>query len=203
MSIVYMPGFNSSPASEKSCLLRQHFPHIVVPEYNTWDPDISYTQLDQTIRPLATSGALLTGSSLGGFWAYHFACRYRLPCLLINPCMYPEKSLHRYLGTVENFYTHERGTLTQANLDRYAHYQPVGQPRHTCVLHEQGDELIPYQESIRNFMGRARLLLPGGGNHRFVRTELIISSIKDMLSHQHGSGAPTHAIHSPVPTALK
>ncbi|MCB5191663.1 hypothetical protein LG198_13070 [Methylobacillus arboreus] len=181
MNIVYMPGFNSSPASEKSRLLREHFPLVAIPEYNTWDPDISHAQLGEVIQPLARAGVLLAGSSLGGFWAYQFASRYRQPCLLINPCMHPEQSLQRYLGEVENFYTHERGILTETHLAQYRKYRFAGKPSRVTVLHEQGDELIPYQESVQNFSGKARLILPGGGNHRFARTNLIVESIKQML----------------------
>lgn len=182
MYIVYLPGFNSSPASEKSSLLRQHFPQIIIPEYNTWAPEISYAQLEELIQPLLATGVLLTGSSLGGFWAYHFACRHQQPCLLINPCMHPEHSLQHYLGKVENFYTHEQGWLGETQLARYAQYRFTGKPRRITVLHEQGDELIPYLESVRNFCGKAKLILPGGGHHRFARTGLIVESISQMLT---------------------
>ena len=181
MNIVYMPGFNSSPASEKSSLLREHFPHIVIPEYNTWDPDLSYAQLEQIIQPLLDQGVLLTGSSLGGFWAYQLARHYGQPCLLINPCMHPETSLQRYIGKVENFYTKAQCWLTQEHLAKYAAYRFAGKPSRVTVLHEQGDELIPFMESVTNFSSKARLILPGGGHHRFARTDLIVSSIIDML----------------------
>lgn len=183
-NLVYLPGFNSSPASEKSSLLRQHFPNVIVPEYNTWDPQISYAQLSALIAPLQSQGLVLAGSSLGGFWAYQFASLYRLPCLLINPCMHPELSLQRYLGMVENFYSGEQGLLTQEHLAQYAQYAQDGvasRPSRITVLHEQGDELIPYQESVQNFVGKARLILPGGGHHRFARTDLIVESLQQLL----------------------
>lgn len=176
-----MPGFNSSPISEKSKLLAAHFPDIAIADYNTWDPDISYAQLIQHIKPLLSGKLLLTGSSLGGFWAYHLASQYQLPCLLINPCMSPEISLQQYVGIVENFYTHETGFLTTQHLARYQQFRSRNRPSHITVLHEQGDELIPYQESVRNFVGKARLLLPGAGNHRFSRTDLLIESIRLMM----------------------
>lgn len=182
MNIIYLPGFNSSPASEKSSLLRQHFPSVVVPDYNTWDPHLSYAQLHDLISPLQQQGLVLAGSSLGGFWAYQFASRYHLPCLLINPCMQPEHSLHRYIGPVENFYSGEQGLLKPEHLASYAQYRLPGQPRRLTVLHEQGDELIPYQESVRNFVGKARLILPGAGHHRFARTDLIVESLQQLLT---------------------
>lgn len=182
MNILYLPGFNSSPASEKSSLLRQHFPAVLVADYNTWNPHISYAQLNALIAPLQHQGLVLAGSSLGGFWAYHFASQYHLPCLLINPCMQPENSLQRYLGAVENFYSGERGLLTPEDLAAYQQYRMDGQPSRLTVLHEQGDELIPYQESVRNFVGKARLILPGDGHHRFARTDLIVESLQQLMT---------------------
>lgn len=175
-----MPGFNSSPLSEKSKLLTAQFPGIVIPDYNSWDPEISYAQLTHCIEPLLSEKLLLTGSSLGGFWAYHLASQYKLPCLLINPCMSPEISLQRYVGPVENFYTHETGLLTKHHLAQYQRFRFPGKPRYITVLHEQGDELIPYQESVKNFVGKAKLLLPGAGNHRFARTDLLLENIRLM-----------------------
>lgn len=154
---------------------------MVVPEYNTWDPHLSYTQLSGLIAPLQSQGVVLAGSSLGGFWTYQFASLYHLPCLLINPCMQPERSLHRYLGPVENFYSGEQGLLTPEHLACYAQYRMTGRPSRITVLHEQGDELIPYQESVQNFVGKARLILPGGGHHRFARTDLIVESLQQLL----------------------
>ena len=96
--------------------------------------------------------------------------------------MHPEHSLQRYLGKVENFYTHEQDWLGETQLARYAQYRFTGKPRRITVLHEQGDELIPYLESVRNFCGKAKLILPGGGHHRFARTGLIVESISQMLT---------------------
>jgi len=93
--------------------------------------------------------------------------------------MQPETTLQQYVGPVENFYTHEKGMFSQANLLQFSQYRYAGEPVCT-VLHEQGDELIPYQESIENFSGKARLILPEGGNHRFEQVQLIIDEINLM-----------------------
>lgn len=97
--------------------------------------------------------------------------------------MHPEQSLHRYLGKVENFYTGEQGLLTTEHLAAYKQYRMPGHPSRLTVLHEQGDELIPYQESVQNFVGKARLILPGGGHHRFARTDLIIESLQQLITY--------------------
>lgn len=179
-SIIYLPGFNSGPQSEKSVILAQAFPGLRLADYDTWNTAHGYEQLESLIQPLLVDKPILIGSSLGGFWAYQFACKYQLPCLLINPCMHPENTLSQYIGKVENFYTHKTGIFTEQDVARFADYRFVGSPAACTVLHEKGDELIPYQESMANFSGRARLILPEGGNHRFAQVQLILDEIKLM-----------------------
>ena len=184
MTLVYLPGFNSSPLSEKSHQLRQEFGELHCAEYDSWHPDRAAQQLQSLLRPMLADAPLLIGSSLGGFWAYHLAAQHGLRCVLINPCMQPERSLHHAIGAVQNMYTHETGTLTVDDLARYPayrHAQPV--PAAMCtVLHEQGDEVIPYQESVTNFSGQARLITPAGGNHRFTQMPLLYAEIRRLLA---------------------
>lgn len=185
--LVYLPGFNSGPQSEKSQQLRTAFPSIVVASYDTWNPDRGYAQLCDLIQPLLAARPLLVGSSLGGFWAYHLANQWQLSSVLINPCMTSEISLKPSIGAVQNFYTSQSGVLTAKDLSKYANYQHAGSAP-TTVLHEQGDELIPYQESVANFadLPNAKLILPAGGNHRFTHMQLLLDEIRLSLN----AGAP-------------
>ena len=188
-SLIYLPGFNSGPQSEKSIQLKQEFPQLIVPAYDTWVPSNGFRQLDTLIAPLLSHGPVLIGSSLGGFWAYQFASKYGLRCVLLNPCMTPEVSLKYAVGKVENFYTHETGCLTLENLLEYPNYRFTPHPAfnpltHCTVLHEKGDETIPYQESVANFTGKARLVLLEGGHHRFAQLDVAIKEIKAMCENR-------------------
>jgi hypothetical protein len=183
--MIYLPGFNSGPQSEKSVLLKQEFPNLIVPIYDTWNPDNGFRQLDALISPLLPDSPVLVGSSLGGFWAYQFASKYGLRCVLLNPCMTPEVSLKYAVGKVGNFYTHETGVLTMEDLLKYPDYRANPHPsfkplNHCTVLHEKGDETIPYQESVDNFTGKAKLVLLEGGHHRFSRLDIAINEIRSM-----------------------
>ena len=184
-AVIYIPGFNSGPQSEKSSLLKQAFPGLTVASYDSWNPDLGYQQLDNQLRSFGKQDLLMIGSSLGGFWAYQLAKQYALDCLLINPCMSPEISLRSSIGVVENFYTHETGVLTPEDLRKYPSYRfanPEWDESTRCtVLHEKGDEVIPYQESVTNFAKTARLKLLEGGNHRFAHTDVLINEIRALL----------------------
>jgi uncharacterized protein len=180
-ALIYLPGFNSGPQSEKSASLMRHFAALEVASYDSWDPDQGHRDLDALMRPLASVAPVLVGSSLGGFWAWHFAAKYRLRCVLLNPCMTPEVTLAPYLGEVQNMYSGAKGLLTRAHLLRYGVYRG-GSPLACTVLHEKGDELIPYQESVANFSAPVRLVLVEGGSHRFENLEVAIAEIEAMLA---------------------
>jgi len=157
------------------------FPDIVLASYDTLHPDIGYRQLDDIVSGVPHR-PILIGSSLGGFWAYQLAKRHELDCVLLNPCMTPEKTLRPDIGLVTNMYTGEQSVLTETDLLRYEAYRLPGEPAGCVVLHEKGDELIPYQESIANFDGKARLVLIEGGSHSFEHLEPAIREINSLLS---------------------
>lgn len=181
-SIIYLPGFNSGPQSAKSSQLKIEFPDLIVATYDTWHPHQGYVQLEALITPYLQDDLILIGSSLGGFWSYYFACKHSFKCVLLNPCMTPESTLSPYLGEVQNRYSGEKGFMTPEDLARYEQYRFTGAPKQCTVLHQKGDELIPYQESIDNFQHGARLVLLEGGSHDFESLPTAIAEIRRLQS---------------------
>lgn len=179
--MIYIHGFRSSPMTEKGQVFKRTFPGITLASYDTLHPAIGYQQLDRIVRNELPRQPILIGSSLGGFWAYQFATKYALKCVLLNPCMHPEVTLRPYIGRVENLYTSEQGDMDERDLKRYSQYRLAGEAAQCVVLHEKGDELIPYEESVANFEGRARLILIEGGSHSFEHLEIAIREIEALL----------------------
>lgn len=180
-TLIYIHGFRSSPLSEKSKAFSEVFPGITLATYDTLHPDIGFAQLDEIISKALPGKPILIGSSLGGFWAYQFAKRFALKCVLLNPCMRPEITLKPDIGVVTNMYTGEQGTMDELDLLKYDQYRLDGEPSTCVVLHEKGDELIPYQESVANFEGKAKLVLIEGGSHSFEHLEVAMQEIKLLL----------------------
>ena len=176
-ALIYIHGFRSSPLSEKSRAFKKIFPDIILAAYDTLHPDFGFRQLDEIVRNALPSEPILIGSSLGGFWAYQFAKKYSLRCVLLNPCMNPEVTLEPDVGLVTNMYTGEQGTMTASDLQKYSQYRLDGTAE-CVVLHEKGDELIPYQESVANFEGQAKLVLVEGGSHSFEHLDLAMQEIE-------------------------
>lgn len=183
-SLIYIHGFRSSTTSEKSRAFRKIFPEITLATYDTLHPDIGFRQLDEIISAALPHHLILIGSSLGGFWAYQFAKKYSLKCVLLNPCMNPEVTLKPDIGLVTNMYTGEEGVMDESDLLKYDQYRLDGEPEAGIVLHEKGDELIPYQESVANFEGKAKLVLIEGGSHSFERLDIAIEEINRLLEGQ-------------------
>ncbi len=181
-SLIYLHGFRSSPMTEKGQVFRRTFPAVTLATYDSLHPDISYRQLDRIVREELPQQPILVGSSLGGFWAYQFAKQYALSCVLLNPCMSPEITLAPYLGIVQNLYTGERGVMEESDLQAYGRYRLAGEAAQCVVLHEKGDELIPFQQSVANFEGKARLILIEGGSHRFEHLDIAIEEIEALIS---------------------
>lgn len=179
--LIYIHGFRSSPLSGKSRALKKIFPGIILATYDTLHPDIAFLQLDALIGEAVKRQSILIGSSLGGFWAYQFAKRYALSCVLLNPCMRPEVTLRPDIGVVTNMYTDEQGIMTEDDLRKYDAYRFAGNAR-CVVLHEKGDELIPYTESVANFQGNAKLVLIEGGSHAFEHLQAAIDEIHLLAS---------------------
>ena len=179
--LIYIHGFRSSPLSGKSRALRDIFPGILLASYDTLHPDAGFAQLDAILRATLPRRPLLVGSSLGGFWSYQFAKKYGVPCVLLNPCMQPEATLQPYIGEVKNMYTGDRGVMEKSDLLRYDAYRFPGEAQ-CVVLHEKGDELIPYQESVSHFTGKAKLVLIEGGSHSFEHLDHAVEEIHTLLA---------------------
>lgn len=101
LEIVYFHGFNSSPLTDKVAKLKAAFPDatIIAPNISS-DPAQAWESIDNTLygvhyrSPCAENvKTVLVGTSLGAFWASHFAKLWGYKCFLINPCYNPAEVL--------------------------------------------------------------------------------------------------------------
>src|SRR5688572_7024988 len=108
--LIYIHGFNSSPASSKAQLLKARlevlgrgaeFAAPALPH----SPAQAAVLLDALVA--RHPGAALVGSSLGGFYATYFAEKRGLKAVLLNPAVRPYELLRGELGVQRNFHTGE------------------------------------------------------------------------------------------------
>ena len=169
--LIYIHGFNSSPASFKANLLKRQlealgrgaeFSAPALPDR----PGAAAVLLE---RELANHpGAALIGSSLGGFYATWLAERHGLKAVLVNPAVRPYEGLRQYLGEQQNLYTGARYELMQAHLEelRQMDVGAISRPERYLLLVRTGDEVLDYREAVERYRGCRQRVIEGG-DHGF------------------------------------
>jgi predicted esterase YcpF (UPF0227 family) len=120
--IVYLHGFNSSPASDKAQVLKRYlegrglgdrYACPMLPD----TPAEAIHAIEYAIKGQSARSLTFLGSSLGGFYATWMAEKLDCRAVLINPAITPHIGLQAYLGTQKNLHTGELYELTHVHLE--------------------------------------------------------------------------------------
>lgn len=171
--VIYLHGFNSSPASHKARLFTDYcrglgLRDVLVPALSH-DPARALQTIEDSIGPGGERTALLVGSSLGGYYATYLVERYGLKAALINPAVSPCDYLPReFIGTHRNQYTHEEYefTLEHAAFLRTLDIKKIRDPSRYLLLVQTGDRTLDYRMAVNLYKG-ARQVVQEGGSHSF------------------------------------
>ncbi len=168
--LVYLHGFNSSPASHKARYLRawmteRGLGHLYACPELPDTPGEAVRVIESAVAAVPAASLTFIGSSLGGYYATWFAERLGCRAVLVNPAVTPYIGLEAYLGPQKNLYTGAPYELTRAHLDgwralRVEHIDP----ERYLVLLETGDEVLDWREAARRYEG-ARMSVRDGGDH--------------------------------------
>ncbi|MBI2754528.1 MAG: alpha/beta fold hydrolase [Betaproteobacteria bacterium] len=168
--IVYLHGFNSTPASHKARTLRAYMDarglgHLFACPVLPHRPADAVRAIEGEIARCEPGELTLVGSSLGGFYATHYAEKRRCRAVLIQPAVFPYAGLEGMLGPQQNLHTGERYELTREHLEgwRSLAVERVDPERYLLLL-ETGDELLDWREAARKYEG-ARMVIRDGGDH--------------------------------------
>ena len=163
--IVYLHGFNSSPQSHKAQLLERYMAERgLASEYACPAlPPLASDALRAVEKLMPLRNCSFIGSSLGGFYATHFAEKYGAPAVLINPAIDPHVGLRAYLGTQKNLHTGELYDVTEAHLREWEKlYVPRITPARYLLIVETGDEVLDYRKAVARYAGAEQVVIPGG-----------------------------------------
>jgi predicted esterase YcpF (UPF0227 family) len=136
--IVYIHGFNSSPASHKSNQLRDRLVALgreaesICPALPHW-PKHAMALLEREIARVPTEEVTLVGSSLGGFYATALTEKTGVRSVLVNPAITPQEGLRAYLGPQRNLYSGEEYVLTEEHLTQLAELHVPKPARWTAI----------------------------------------------------------------------
>ena len=165
-SLLYLHGFNSSPASKKARQLVRACERLGIAEQRVpalhHHPRQAIAQCEQAIAELGAP--LLIGSSLGGYYATHLAERHGLKALLINPAVLPHTRFDGYLGAQQNLYSGETWQLTHEHIQALAELEaaPPQDPQRFQVWLQTGDETLDYRQAQALYRACALRIQPGG-----------------------------------------
>jgi len=183
--IVYLHGFNSSPASGKAKLLGEHMASIGrLAEYvcpalpNSPREAIAHVEAELARhRPVSVT---LIGSSLGGFYATHLAEKHGWKAVLVNPAVHAHKLLRSALGPQTNWNSGEKWALTEAHLAELAalDVDAITLPKRYLLLAQTGDEVLDYRDAVAYYAG-ATQIIEDGGDHGFAGFERHFQTILD------------------------
>jgi predicted esterase YcpF (UPF0227 family) len=173
VAVLYLHGFNSSPASFKAQQLAACWQDMGLPAEQLHIPVLP-NDPQQAIEGLELwmagqeQDVLVVGSSLGGYYATWLAEKYGCKALLINPAVRPALRFQQYLGPQQNFSTGERWELTEQHVQALAALQ-TGPPQDAgryWVWLQTGDETLDYREAEIFYRG-CRLDIREGGDHGY------------------------------------
>jgi predicted esterase YcpF (UPF0227 family) len=169
-AMIYIHGFNSSPASFKARLLQEVLAQRA-PEIKFIAPTLPHAPaaaarlLDALVE--ASPCAVLAGSSLGGYYATWLAERHALPAVLINPAVRPYELLDGHVGLQKNFHTGEEYEFSTAHVEELRALEIATiTPKNYLLMAETGDEVLDYRQAVARYAG-ARQYVLDGGDHGF------------------------------------
>lgn len=171
--IIYLHGFNSSPASFKARQMQARMQEMGLGERFTapaLPPDIpaAIQCIEAEIACCRDLEPTLVGSSLGGYYATFLAEKYRLRAALINPAVRPYELLTPLLGRQKNLYTGAEYELTPDHIAQLKALEVarIADPTRYLLLVETGDEVLDYRQAVEKYAGARQVIIPGG-DHSF------------------------------------
>lgn len=171
--LLYIHGFNSSPASHKARLLKQRFEAMgrgsefacpALPDR----PAHAMVMLEEQLSRVQPTEVTLVGSSLGGYYATYLAEKSGVRAVLVNPAVEPYVGLQAYLGPQKNIYTGATYELTPQHLEELLVLdvdRPTRLGRYYLMV-TTGDELLDYRKAVKKYAG-AKQLVVQGSDHGF------------------------------------
>ena len=163
--LIYIHGFNSSPASSKAQLLKgrldalgrgAEFAAPALPH----SPAAAAALLDTFVT--RHPGAVLVGSSLGGYYATWLAEKHDLKAVLLNPAVRPYELLKDHLGPQQNLHTGERYEFTARHVEemRALEIAAITPARYLLVV-ATGDEVLDYRSAVERYRGCRQVVIRG------------------------------------------
>jgi predicted esterase YcpF (UPF0227 family) len=163
--LIYIHGFNSSPASAKAQLLKAKLEALRrSAEFSAPALPHSPAQAAVVLDALVARhpGAALVGSSLGGYYATNLSERHGLKAVLLNPAVRPYEQLAPLVGRQKKFHTGVEYDFTAQHVAelRALEVERVTPARYLLIV-AKGDEVLDYRRAVERYRGCRQLVIEG------------------------------------------
>lgn len=185
LTILYLHGFASvfNPDSNKVKALSK------LGKVVGFDIDYAKTrgEIEEDILRFVYSNDidLIVGCSMGGYNAINIGAATGIPCVALNPALFPERKLKERVGkTVANYVTKEKIVITE---DHVKSYNPFDKEfsfeteAFCLVLVDEDDDVIDAQETFDILAGTYECIMFKGGSHRFEHMEEALPFVTELL----------------------
>jgi predicted esterase YcpF (UPF0227 family) len=181
--IIYIHGFSSHGYGGKARALREYYANkdeVFMAPSLSYVPELAIQTLEELIS--VCDDVKLIGSSLGGYYTMYLAEKYDLKAVLINPAMYPYKTLSRMLGQAPNFYDGSFFEWKESHLEMLKKYETnITDQSRVMLMVQKGDDVLDYREAVDK-LPNATQVVEEGGDHSFVGVERYFDDITLFLS---------------------
>jgi uncharacterized protein len=166
--LIYIHGFNSSPASGKAQLVKTRM-EAVGQGAEFVAPALPHSPAEAAalLDALAARhpGAAFVGSSLGGYYATWLAEKRGAKAALLNPAVRPYELLSEHLGVQQNLYSGERYEFTARHVEELRALEVASiTPARYLLVAATGDEVLDYRRALDRYRG-CRTILVEGADH--------------------------------------
>ena len=164
--LIYIHGFNSSPASAKAQLLKAKL-EALGRGAEFFAPALPHSPAQAAVLLDALMarhpGAALVGSSLGGYYATWLAEKHGLKAVLLNPAVRPYELLAPLVGPQKKFHTGEEYDFTTQHVTelRALEVERVTPARYLLIV-AKGDEVLDCRRAVERYRGCRQLVIEGG-----------------------------------------
>lgn len=168
--LLYLHGFRSSPQSYKARVMAEQVrsQHPLV----TWlcpqlpaSPREAMQQVLEQVADWPSERMAVMGSSLGGYYASWIAEHKRCRSVLLNPAVWPDQSLERFVGDQTLWHDPEahfffRPEYIAELRDLALHDRPAPAPQ--LGLFTKGDEVLDWRQMVARYPQAEQVVLEGG-----------------------------------------
>lgn len=183
MTLLYLHGFRSSPASYKARIVEQRMAalgcvsDLICPQLPA-SPAQAVTLALDLVQGVPVEELAVVGSSLGGFYATYIAEKLGCRAVLVNPSVDPLKNLSKNIGITTAWHSDTPFEFKQEYLAELAALQvaQITDPARYFLLAATGDEVLDYRNMTAHYAG-ARQHVIQGGDHAVSNFEVYVDEV--------------------------